>query len=80
MDEGIDQGKPFRERTAFKGDLIVTGYFEDDKGVGYVAEAPLVIGNLATIRVVMKMRVSSDGKIWSAGCEITECTDVGDWD
>lgn len=79
LDKYVEMGRSFSDKLAFKGDLIVTGYFEDDKGVGYVAEAPLVIGNLGTVRIVVKMRVSSDGKIWSAGCEITECTDTGDW-
>ena len=79
LDKYVEMGRSFSDKLAFKGDLIVTGYFEDDKGVGYVAEAPLVIGNLGTVRIVVKMRVSSDGKIRSEGCEITECTDTGDW-
>ena len=79
LEKYVKMGRSFSNKLAFKGDLIVTGYFVDDDGGCYEAEAPFVIGNLGTIRVVMKMRVSADGKIWSAGCEITECTDAGDW-
>ncbi len=87
VDEGVynkfvfgRDGVQFRDRLAFKGDLIVTRYYEDDDGGRYEAEVPFVIGNFATAHVDVTMRVSPDGKIWSEGCEITECTDLGDWD
>ena len=80
-DEGTEEGKPFRERVAFKSDLIVTLHWTDESGEYYEAEVPLVIGNIATIRAVVKMRVSpADGKIHADGCTITSCTDFADWE
>ena len=80
-DEGTEEGKPFRERVAFKSDLIVTHHWTDESGEYYEAEVPLVIGNIATIRAVVKMRVSpADGKIHADGCTITSCTDFADWE
>ena len=80
-DEGTEEGKPFRERVAFKSDLIVTRHRTDESGEYYEAEVPLVIGNIATIRAVVKMRVSPvDGKIYADGCTITSCTDFADWE
>ena len=79
-DEGTEEGKPFSERFAFKSDLIVTRHWTDESGEYYEAEVPLVIGSFATARAVVKMRVLPDGKVHADGCEITNCTDFGDWE
>lgn len=81
IDEGTEDGKPFHERFAFKADLIVTRHGVDEVGAYYEAEVPIALGNIATIRAVVKMRVSSaDGKIHADGCTITSCTDFADWE
>ncbi len=79
VEEGIDKGVPFRDRIAFKSDLIVIEYWESEGERFYEAEVPFVIGNLATAHVDVTMRVSPDGKVYADGCEITEWTDFGDW-
>ena len=79
-DEGTEEGKSFSERFAFKSDLIVTRHWTNESGEYYEAEVPLVIGNLATARAVVKMRVLPDGTAHAAGCEITDCTDFGNWE
>ena len=81
IDEGTEAGKPFRERFAFKADLIVTHHGTDEVGAYYEAEVPIALGNIATLRAVVKMRVSSaDGKVHADGCTITSCTDFADWE
>ena len=79
VEEGVDRGTPFRDRFAFKGDLIVIERWEEEGERFYEAEVPLVIGSLATAHVDVTMRVSPDGKVHADGCEITEWTDFGDW-
>ena len=79
VEEGIDRGVPFRDRFAFKGELIVIERWEEGGERFYEAEVPLVIGNRATAHVDVTMRVSPDGKVYADGCEITEWTDFGDW-
>lgn len=81
IDEGTEAGEPFRERVAFKADLIPTRHGTDEDGECYEAEVPIALGNIATIRAVVKMRVSSvDGKVHADGCTITSCTDFADWE
>lgn len=80
IDKGVEDGEPFLESCAFKGDLLVVKHQTDEEGEFYEAEIPLVNGNIFTIRVVVKMRVSpDDGKVHTEGCEITHCTDFADW-
>ena len=79
IEEGVEFGEPFRERTVFKGDLIVTRRGTDGGMDCYVAVIPFVVGNFAVMEADVTMRVSPDGKVYADGCEITDCTDLGDW-
>ena len=79
-DEGTEEGKSFSERFAFKSDLIVTRHWTNESGEYYEAKVPLVIGSFATACAVVKMRVLPDGKVHADGCEITDCTDFGNWE
>lgn len=79
VEVGVDRGVPFREKTAFRGDLIVTAHWTDGVNEFYLAEIPFVVGNFAVMRAEVTMRVSPDGRIRADGCEITDCTDIADW-
>lgn len=75
VDQGLDEGKPFRERAVAKGDLIVMRREWDC----YIARVALVFGNAVLIAVEVEVRVSDDGLVYDGGCEITDCTDFADW-
>lgn len=76
VDQGLDEGKPFRERAVAKGDLIVMRREWDC----YIARVALVFGNAVLIAVDLEMRVSDDGLVYDDGCAITDCTDFADWE
>ena len=84
--EGEDlDGEFYGKLAARKTDLIVTSHVMSEDGAAerYVAEVPLVIdkkGLRGFGRAVVELPVSAvDGLVHAEDCEITYCTDAGDW-
>jgi len=76
VDEGIDNGEEFCDKTSAKSELMVTEHLADPNC--YYAEVPLVgKGWVMTARVVLP--VSADGKIHAEDCAIIYVTDFADW-
>ena len=72
VEKGVERGKPFHDKYAFKGDLTIDWIESWDGGISFCsAKIPFVIGTTAVMRVDMKMYNGEDGKIHAENCEIT---------
>lgn len=72
VEKGVERGKPFHDKYAFKGDLTIDWIESWDGGISFCsAKIPFVIGTTAVMRVDMEMYTGVDGKIHAEGCIIT---------